>query len=87
MITNKKINNSLHLSLYRKVKTILRPLNSINRELSNISAALTSQISVLTTKIDEHTQRTNNIQHQLQGAIIPVLKKMAKIIDVLSQQK
>ena len=61
--------------------------NSINRQLSSISAALTSQISVLTTKIDEHTQRTNNIQHQFQGAIIPALKEMAEIIDAFSQQK
>ena len=68
-------------------QVILSLSDSINRQLSNISAALTSQISILITKIDEHTQRTNNIQHQLQGAIIPALKEMAKIIDGFSQQK
>ena len=75
-------------SSHENVEQIILSLsNSINRQLSNISAALPSQISVLTTKIDEHTQRTNNIQHQLQGAIIPALKEMAKIIDEFSQQK
>ena len=75
-------------SNHESVEQIILSLsNSINRQLSNISAALTSQISVLATKIDEHTQRTNNIQHQFQGAIIPALKEMAEIIDAFSQQK
>jgi t-SNARE complex subunit (syntaxin) len=60
--------------------------NSINRQLSNISATLTSQISDLTTKLDNHTQRTNDIQCQIQDAIIPAIHKMARIIDVLAQQ-
>lgn len=61
--------------------------NSINRQLSNISATLTSQITELATKIDRHKQKSDDLQYQIQKAIIPAIQGLAKAIDDLSQQK